>query len=74
MSPELERLLAALYEYNTCEPVDLPKWEATVSRLVDDALQKKPGLTRDQFMEALKDRYREFCRASRKPATLPPKA
>jgi hypothetical protein len=74
MSPELERLLAALYEYNTCEPVDLPKWEATVSRLIDDALQKQPGLTRDEFMEALRDRYREFCRARRKPPTLPPKA
>jgi hypothetical protein len=47
MSPELEQLLAAPYEYNTCDPVDLPKWEATVSRLVDDALQKKPGLMRD---------------------------
>ena len=74
MSPELERLLAALYEYNTCEPVDLPKWEAIVAQLVDASLQKKPGLTRDQFMEALKDRYREFCRARRKPPTLPPKA
>ena len=74
MSPELERLLAALYEYNTCEPVDLPKWEATVSRLVDDALQKKPGLSKDQLMEALRDRYREYCRTRRKPPTLPPTA
>ncbi len=74
MSPELERLLAALYEYNTCDPIDLPKWEATVSRLVDTALQREPSITRDQFMEALRDRYREFCRARRKPSTLPPKA
>jgi hypothetical protein len=74
MSPELERLLAALYEYNTCEPSDLPKWEATVSRLVDEALEKVPPVTREQFMEALRDRYREFCRARRKPPTLPPKA
>jgi hypothetical protein len=56
MSPELERLLAALYEYNACKPDDLPKWEETVSRLVDDSLQKRPGLTRDQFMEAINDR------------------
>jgi hypothetical protein len=74
MSPELERLLAAMYEYNTCEPAELPKWEATVSRMVDDALQKYPTATRDQFMEALRDRYREYCRARRKPPTLPPKA
>jgi hypothetical protein len=52
MSPELERLLAALYEHSTCEPDDLPKWEATVARLVADTLQKKPGVTRDQLIEA----------------------
>ena len=42
MSPDLERLLAALYKYNTCEPADLPKWEATLFGLIDEALQKKP--------------------------------
>jgi hypothetical protein len=74
MSPELEELLAALYEYNTCEPVYLPEWEATLSRLVDEALEKKSGVSRDQLMEALSDRYREFCRTRRKPPALPPNA
>ncbi|MBI4662227.1 MAG: hypothetical protein HY735_25695 [Verrucomicrobia bacterium] len=74
MSPELERLLAALYERDNCEPSDRPKWEATVLRLVTDALNKQPGVTRDQFMDAVESRYREFRRARRKPTTLPPKA
>jgi hypothetical protein len=38
MSPELERLLAAFYERDTCEPSDRPKWDATVQRLINDAL------------------------------------
>jgi hypothetical protein len=74
MSPELEQLLAALYECSTCDPTDLPQWEATASRLIDDALRKKAGLTRDQLMEAVRERYREYCRVRRKPPSLPPKA
>ena len=74
MSPELERLLAALYERDTCEPADRPKWDATVRRLVQDALNLQPGTSQDEFMEALQDRYRRFRRARRKPSTLPPTA
>jgi hypothetical protein len=33
MSPELERLLQTLYEYDTCEPAHRPKWDAVVQRL-----------------------------------------
>ena len=65
MSPELERLLVALYERDTCEPSDRPK---------SDALSRQSGITREQFMDALETRYREFRRARRKPTTLPPNA
>ena len=74
MSPELEEILAALYERDTCEPSDRPKWDATVRRLVADSLQKQPGVSHDQFMEALQTRYHELRRARRKPTTLPPRA
>jgi len=74
MSPELERLLAALYERDTCEPADRPKREATVQRLILEALQMQPEVSRDDFMEAIQDRYREFRRARRKSPALPPKA
>ena len=74
MSHELERLLAALYERDTCEPSDRPKWDAAVHQLVLDALKQQPGITREQFMDALETRYREFRRARRKPTTLPPSA
>ena len=43
MSPELRRFLTALYERDTCDPKDRPKWEATVLRLTADALASKIG-------------------------------
>jgi hypothetical protein len=74
MSPELDRLLAALYERDTCEPVQRAQREATFRRLVDDALAKKPGLTHQEFMEAIHLRYIEFRRSRRRPTSLPPSA
>jgi len=74
MSPELERLLNALYERDTCEPEHRDRCERTVRRLLDDALQRVPGASREQFLSALGDRYRQFLRARRKPSSLPPKA
>jgi hypothetical protein len=72
MSPELERLLAALYERDTCEPEHRDRCERTVRRLLDDALQRVPNASRQQFLDALGDRYQQFLRARRKPPTLPP--
>lgn len=74
MSPELERLLVALYERDTSEPGARPKWDAVVQRLISDALIKHPGVSHDEFMSALHPRYMEFRRARRKPPALPPRA
>ncbi len=74
MSPDLERLLAALYERDTCEPGERMQWQAVVDRLMADAMSKQPGVPRDQFLEALRPRYLEFRQARRKPPTLPPRA
>ncbi len=74
MSPELERLLEALYERDTCEPQHRSRYEATARRLMEEAFQRVPHASRDQFLEALADRYRQFLRARRQPPTLPPKA
>ena len=52
MSPDLERLLNALWERDTCEPKDRAGWKVTVERLIEDARSKLPGVTRDQFMDA----------------------
>ncbi|MBI4657603.1 MAG: hypothetical protein HY735_01930 [Verrucomicrobia bacterium] len=74
MSPELERLLNALWERDTCEPTELARWKATVERLIEDARSKAPGASREQFMDAVLPRYEEFRRARRKPPIVPPKA
>jgi hypothetical protein len=75
MSPELERLLAALYERDTCEPKDRGHCERSARRLVEDALRQVPDTSRSQFLEAISHRYHEFKRARRKQfPTIPPKA
>ena len=74
MSPELERLLTALYERETCSPQDRPKWDATFRRLMADALASQPGTSYDALVEALRGRYVEFRRARRQPPALPPNA
>jgi hypothetical protein len=74
MSPELERLLTALYEKLNCPAEEKAQRVATFERLLNDAVAKRPGMTRDELIDALQDRFREFCRSRRKPPTLPPKA
>ena len=74
MSPELERLLAALYERDTCEPEHRERCALNARHLLDDALQRVPQVSREQFLDALGGRYRQFVRARRQPPTIPPKA
>ena len=74
MSPELERLLEAYDQKLTCSSQEKYQRLATFERLLADALSRRPGTSRDQFVEALETRYREFRRARRKTTTLPPKA
>ena len=74
MSPDLEKLLEVLYEKLTCPPEEKAHRVATFERLLNDAMARRPGTSRDELLNALQDRYREFCRARRKPPTLPPGA
>jgi hypothetical protein len=74
MSPELERLLLALYEKRTCPPEEKTHRTATFERLFQDALARRPGTSRDELLEALLERYEAFRRSRRKPTALPPQA
>jgi len=74
MSPELERLLQALYEKRHCPPEEKPHRDATFERLWQDALARLPGTSRDQLLDALHERYQELRRARRKPPAMPPRA
>jgi hypothetical protein len=74
VSPELERLLEAIYARDNCEPNERDRCEKNLDQLIDDALQRLPHLRREQLLEALKDRYQQFKKARRKFISLPPKA
>lgn len=74
MSPELEALLCADFERHNCDPHDRAKFQAVFERLLQDALAKSPRLSREELLEALRDRVIEFRRAQRKISSLPPKA
>ena len=71
MSPELERLLNALFERDTCEPENRPQWDANIRRIVNDCLAGHPEISRERFLEAVHERYRVMRRARRKPPTMP---
>lgn len=74
MSPELEKLLAAFHEKLTCPSAEKPHRFATFERLLQDALARRPGTNREELLNALQERYREFLRSRRKPPTMPPAA
>ncbi len=74
MSPELDRLLNAIWEYRNAAPKDRPRCKASVDRLVGDALVKLPGISRQELMAAIEDRYDQLCRSRRKFPSIPPKA
>ena len=57
MSPEF---LEVLYERDTCDPSDLPKWDALFQRLEEDILLAHPRVEREHFRAAIQFRYREF--------------
>lgn len=73
-SEALERLLEAWHEKLTCPANEKFSRDATFERLLSDALARRPGTTRDDLLAAVRDRYRAFLRARRKPPTLPPTA
>jgi hypothetical protein len=52
MSPELERLLEALYEKLTCPPEEKSHRVATFERLLQDVLARRPGTSRDELLNA----------------------
>lgn len=74
MSPDLEKLLEAYYEKRTCPPGEKTQRATTFERLLNDALARRTGTSREALLDALQSRYCEFRRARRKPTTLPPKA
>ena len=74
MSPELEKLLEGFHEKRTCPPDEKSERNAAFERLMNEALARSPGASRQALLEAIQNRYQEFRRARRKTTTLPPSA
>jgi len=74
VSPELQQLLEALDAKLTCADREKPRAAATFERLLSEAMQRRPGTSRDEFLDALTSRYREFRRSRRQPPAMPRKA
>jgi hypothetical protein len=74
MSPELQRLLEALHEKLSCPPQEKAHRTATFERLLNEALSRQAGISREELLDALRDRYRDFLRARRHPPSMPPRA
>jgi hypothetical protein len=62
MSPELQRLLEAYYEKRTCPPREKQQRAATFERLLHEACARKSGVSRDEVLNALAERYNELRR------------
>jgi hypothetical protein len=76
MRSDLDKLLEALYEKDSCEPEHRLRWQRDYDRLLEDALARVPRVSRQQLQEALADRYRELKKRRRQnqQAKLPPRA
>ncbi|MBI4661298.1 MAG: hypothetical protein HY735_20950 [Verrucomicrobia bacterium] len=72
MSPELERLLAALVTRDNVSPEQFLQADAEVERLLQPILSRLSPTGRAEFLRALQKRYRAYLKASWRPPTLPP--
>ena len=74
MSPDLEKLLEAYHETLICSPDEAVQRATAFQRGLNDVLSRHGATSREALLEALQVLYREFCRARRKPPTMPPRA
>jgi hypothetical protein len=75
MNAELEALLRsfdALLEARS--GADAERLKALHESRLEDALAKRPGLTREQLVELVDFAYRRWIKAQKKFPTVPPKA
>ena len=64
-NPELEALLQAKFDLDTCADDQQGLYRKRFEELLDSALAKSPhpGIRREKLEESLRDVYREFRRA-----------
>ena len=74
MTPELERLLAALAARDNASTAEFAEADASVERLLGPILERLSPTGRAEFLRALQGRYRAYLKANERPPSLPPSA
>ena len=76
LSPELERIVQALYEREEGEPKHRLKWDRTYIRLFEGAAARLPsGCSREQLHDAILQKFWELKKSKRRQFPfVPPKA
>jgi hypothetical protein len=72
MNPILEELIKALDEFLS-DPTNRQK-KQRYNWLLDDFLDKNPGLNRASIESAIRHQHRAWRKAQKQPTTLPPNA
>ena len=64
-APELEAILKAWFDLDTCSPKEQTEHKVKLEQLLDGAIANSGmrGVSRRDLMSALRDEYREFARA-----------
>jgi hypothetical protein len=74
MNPELEALINAYLALGECELGQRKRRQADYDALLEEALQKAPGVSREMFTEGIRRRALAFVKAHSRPPILPPQA
>jgi hypothetical protein len=74
MNPELEALIKAYLAVRESAGRQRTRSLITFESLLEEALQNHPGVSRDRFLEAVRQRANAFVKAQSRPPTLPPQA
>ena len=74
MTPELEKLLAALAARDNASPAQFEQTNAEFEELLEPILARLSPTSRGEFLRALQSRYRAWLKANARPPTLPPMA
>ena len=74
MNPALEALIKAYLALAECAPRQRPRLQADYDALLEDALHRAPGVSREVFTQGIRRRADAFIKAQSRPPALPPQA
>lgn len=74
MNPELEALIKALDAYLEANGSEAQRLRLIYKSRLEDAVSKRPGLSKESLHKAVESAYRRWRRNQAKPPSIPPTA